>query len=141
MKRKRLTHEERRLQTRERLLEAAHELFVERGFGATSLEEIADAAGYTRGAFYSNFRDKTDLLIESLQRRRPHLPCNLHAVILVLNHYLQSDECFRPWVEASLVARRDATFRERFDSILTDGRLADGAREESAGYPLPAQRC
>lgn len=123
MKRKRLTHEERRLQTRERLLDAAQDLFVERGFLSTSLEEIAEAAGYTRGAFYSNFSDKTDLLIESLRRQRATLPCNLRAVISVLNHYLRNDERLCLWVEASLVAKQDAAFRERFDSLLRDESL------------------
>ena len=131
MNRKRLTHEERRLQTRERLLEAAQALFIKRGFGATSLEQIADAAGYTRGAFYSNFKDKADLLIESLRLRGPNLSCNLRAVISVLNHYLQSEESFRLWVEASLVATQDPAFRARFDSILGDERVPEGASDPS----------
>ncbi|MDR6393348.1 TetR/AcrR family transcriptional regulator [Paraburkholderia phenoliruptrix] len=120
MKCKRLTHEERRLQTRERLLEAAHELFVARGYVTTGLEEIAEAAGYARGAFYSNFTDKTDLLIESLRRHRIGLPYNLRAVIGVLNHYLRSDEDFRLWVEAGPLASRQPAFRERFDAIVND---------------------
>ncbi len=52
MKRKRLTQQERGLQTRERVLEAARQLFIQRGFLSTSLADITDAAGYTRGAFY-----------------------------------------------------------------------------------------
>ncbi|HVW52169.1 MAG TPA: TetR family transcriptional regulator [Trinickia sp.] len=121
MKVKRLTHEERRLQTRERLLEAAQALFVKRGFPSTSLEEVAEAAGYTRGAFYSNFNNKTDLLMETLRRHQATLPCHLRAVVYVLNHYLQSDEGFRLWVEAGLLASRDPAFRERFGPLVEDG--------------------
>jgi AcrR family transcriptional regulator len=51
----------RRPQTTARLLEAAFEVFAERGFYGTSIEEICERAGYTRGAFYSNFRNKEEL--------------------------------------------------------------------------------
>jgi AcrR family transcriptional regulator len=63
---KRLTREEQREITRERLLAAAKRLFVKQGFAATSVEEIAEAAGFTRGAFYSNFEDKDDIFIAIL---------------------------------------------------------------------------
>jgi AcrR family transcriptional regulator len=59
----RLTRPERKVQTRERLLETARELFLKRGFAATSLENIADAAGLTKGAVYSNFSCRDDLFL------------------------------------------------------------------------------
>lgn len=59
----RLTRPERKLQTRERLLETARELFLKRGFAATTLDHIADAAGLTKGAVYSNFSSKDDLFL------------------------------------------------------------------------------
>lgn len=62
----RLTREERRAQTQARLLGAAEALFVERGFHGTSVEEIAERAGFTRGAFYSNFEDKDDVFLAVL---------------------------------------------------------------------------
>ncbi|MGF6770269.1 AcrR family transcriptional regulator [Paraburkholderia sp. GAS199] len=65
----RLSREESRSQTRASLLAAAKQLFVERGFGATSLRDIATAAGYTQGAFYSNFADKEALFLELMQER------------------------------------------------------------------------
>jgi len=69
----RLTRKEQREQTRSRLLAAAQRLFVAQGFAGTSVEDIAEAAGYTRGAFYSNFEDKDDLFLalldESLANR------------------------------------------------------------------------
>lgn len=55
-----------REETRARLFDAAGRLFEERGIGAASIEAIAEAAGFTRGAFYSNFADKDELIIEML---------------------------------------------------------------------------
>lgn len=60
---KRITREESRSVTRARLLEAAGEVFAEKGFYGAAVEEIADRAGYTRGAFYSNFAGKDDLFL------------------------------------------------------------------------------
>ena len=70
--RQRLTREEKKAQTRERLIEAAAKVFAEKGFAATSLDEVADAAGLTKGAVYSNFDNKEDLVravLEINQRR------------------------------------------------------------------------
>ncbi|HVU60210.1 MAG TPA: TetR/AcrR family transcriptional regulator [Mycobacteriales bacterium] len=58
----RLTPERRRQLTRDALIEAATEVFTRKGFQAASLEEIADAAGFTKGAIYSNFGSKEELL-------------------------------------------------------------------------------
>ncbi|MFE4520416.1 TetR/AcrR family transcriptional regulator [Kitasatospora sp. NPDC056783] len=53
----------RRVHTRARLLAAARELFLSAGFARTSIEDVCAAAGYTRGAFYSNFGGKEELLL------------------------------------------------------------------------------
>jgi AcrR family transcriptional regulator len=53
--------------TREKLFEAAARVFEEQGIGAASIEAIAAAAGMTRGAFYSNFADKDELIIAMLE--------------------------------------------------------------------------
>jgi AcrR family transcriptional regulator len=66
---KRLSREEKKAQTRERLLEAAARVFIRRGFSGSSVEEIAAEAGFTRGAFYSNFSSKEELFIELLHER------------------------------------------------------------------------
>lgn len=55
----RLNRADSRQRTREAILEAARDLFLEKGFRATGLEEIAETAGYTTGAVYSNFENKT----------------------------------------------------------------------------------
>ena len=65
---KRLSRTESVAQTRTRLLDAAEEVFAEQGFGATTLERIAERAGYTRGAVYANFASKDDLFLAVLDR-------------------------------------------------------------------------
>ncbi|MGH9038299.1 MAG: TetR/AcrR family transcriptional regulator [Acidimicrobiia bacterium] len=75
--RNRLTREESRAQTRARLLESAAVLFAERGFAGTSVEDIAERAGFSRGAFYSNFEHKDDLFLALLDDR---LERELHAL-------------------------------------------------------------
>lgn len=66
---RRLTREQQRRQTRELLLGAALEVFEARGYAESSLEEIAERAGYTRKAVYSNFTGKSELLLEIVERR------------------------------------------------------------------------
>lgn len=55
-------------QTRHKLLDAAETLFLARGVSRTSLQDIASAAGATRGAIYWHFQDKADLFNAMLQR-------------------------------------------------------------------------
>ena len=55
-----------RQETREQLFEAAAEVFAEQGIGGASVEAISAAAGLTRGAFYSNFGGKDDLIAAML---------------------------------------------------------------------------
>lgn len=50
--------------TRQSILDSALEVFLQKGFVRTTLEEIADEAGVTRGAVYWHFKDKTDLFID-----------------------------------------------------------------------------
>jgi AcrR family transcriptional regulator len=59
--RRRLTRAEAQAQTRRRVLEAAAEVFGEHGFRAASLNDVADRAGHTIGAVYSNFASKDEL--------------------------------------------------------------------------------
>src|SRR2546423_3818570 len=53
--------------TRDNLFEAAARVFEEQGIGGASIEAIAAAAGFTRGAFYSNFKSKDELIIAMLE--------------------------------------------------------------------------
>src|SRR4029078_9388082 len=54
----------RREATRQKLLDAAAQVFAEVGLDAASVEAICDRAGFTRGAFYSNFDRKDELFLE-----------------------------------------------------------------------------
>ena len=64
-------------QTRQRLLDAAETLFHTQGVARTSLHEIAQAAGATRGAIYWHFKDKADLFNAMMERGEFPLECAL----------------------------------------------------------------
>ncbi|MDE1148173.1 MAG: helix-turn-helix domain containing protein [Azospirillaceae bacterium] len=63
----RLKRTESQAQTRERLLAAARELFRRDGYAATSVDRIAEAAGYSKGAVYSNFDSKEAIFLLVLE--------------------------------------------------------------------------
>src|SRR3712207_4648784 len=69
MARQRLTRAEKQAQTRDRLVDAAARVFARRGFHAASVEEIAEEAGYSHGAVYSNFSGKEELFIAVYEHR------------------------------------------------------------------------
>lgn len=132
MKPERMTRDRRKEQTRERLLDAARQMFVEKGVVATSVEDIAGMAGYTRGAFYSNFQCKQELLVELLRRDDDKAGAALHrfieaeegasqeakvrALACYGRHLMQSDT-FALWMEAGLYACRDSEFREHVNGF------------------------
>jgi AcrR family transcriptional regulator len=64
----RLTREQSRANTRERLLAAARSVFARGGFHGASVEEIASEAGFSTGALYSNFEGKEDLFLVLMER-------------------------------------------------------------------------
>ena len=68
MPRKRLTREEKRAVTREQVLEAAARTFPKHGYHAASVDEIAEEAGLSTGAVYSNFESKAELFLALYER-------------------------------------------------------------------------
>ncbi len=64
----RLTREQSKANTRERLLAAARSVFARSGFHGASVEEIASGAGFSTGALYSNFDGKEDLFLALMER-------------------------------------------------------------------------
>jgi len=64
----RMTREQSRAATRERLLAAARTVFARGGFHGASVEEIASEAGFSTGALYSNFEGKEDLFLVLMER-------------------------------------------------------------------------
>lgn len=67
--RTRLSKAEAKARTRELLLSAAARTFARKGFAGASVDEIAEAAGYTVGALYSNFGSKERLFVELMRSR------------------------------------------------------------------------
>ncbi|MGQ4435135.1 MULTISPECIES: TetR/AcrR family transcriptional regulator [unclassified Streptomyces] len=74
----------RRVRTRANLLDAAFAVFAAKGFGRVSIEEVCEAAGYSRGAFYSNF-GSLDELFFALYRDRAELIADQVAGALALD--------------------------------------------------------
>jgi AcrR family transcriptional regulator len=67
--------------TREKLFEAAARVFEEQGIGGASIEAIAAAAGFTRGAFYSNFDSKDELIIAMLEDHVAQSITRMHELL------------------------------------------------------------
>ena len=63
-----MSRTQRKEMTRELLLDAAIDVFAEKGYDGASLDDVADAAGFTKGAVYSNFTRKSDLFRALLER-------------------------------------------------------------------------
>jgi AcrR family transcriptional regulator len=97
----RWTRERRLEHTRTLLLDAAEELFARKGFSGASLEEIADAAGYTRGAIYAHFGGKEELFLAVIERQRQRFLDGFADVILSSHRLdeLDIDELANRWRE------------------------------------------
>jgi AcrR family transcriptional regulator len=136
MIRKRLSREDSREQTTQRLLDAAQKLIAKKGLEAASVENIAAAAGYSRGAFYSNFSSKDDLFIELLRREHEKFTAEFNALRssalsvdqvqrrireLYGQIYRDNESCMN-WTEARMLAARDARFRAKLDTLMTQKR-------------------
>jgi AcrR family transcriptional regulator len=75
------TPKRRRSATRARLLEGALDVFAERGFNGASVEDICERAGFTRGAFYSNFASKDELVLALFQATTDRLLEQIAALL------------------------------------------------------------
>ncbi|MCU1463785.1 MAG: TetR family transcriptional regulator [Acidimicrobiales bacterium] len=102
----RWTPERRRQHTRDLLLDAAQDVFARRGFEGASLEDIAEVAGFTRGAIYKHFANKAELFLAVNERFNERA---LIAFADMLEHDLAGDEnaaLARKWREV-LAPERD----------------------------------
>ena len=77
----RLNREESQARTRNLLIEAARHEIVKNGFAQASVRDIADAAGFSQGAFYSNFPDKEAILLELVQRHQSEERAKIEAAL------------------------------------------------------------
>jgi AcrR family transcriptional regulator len=154
-----LTPERRRQQTRDYLLEAAARVFAERGFHGASLDEVAAAAGFTKGAVYSNFKNKEELFLALLEANQQREMDALHATIdasdvppearlsdfvnLIRN---QTTDLGENWdvlyQEFALYAMRNAAAREklaRFEAVTIE-KVAELIRNEQARQGLTSEQ-
>lgn len=95
----------RRQETRNRLLDAAAEVFTEEGLQGASVESVCSRAGFTRGAFYSNFSSKEELFLALLDREYVQRTQYLRDKAAELVPLLNARECLlTPSDAASYVA-------------------------------------
>lgn len=140
---RRLTRAERQARTRAALIDAAARVFVERGFAATSVEAIVAEAGFTRGAFYSNFSTKEELFAELLQERVYMLYADLALEsatagtrlspratgerLAAIQDNPEGRWIFRLWLELLAHAGRDEDFRKIAAGFWAGNRQLAGA--------------
>jgi AcrR family transcriptional regulator len=119
----------RRERTRERLLDAAFAVFADAGVQATSIEAVCEAAGFTRGAFYSNFATKEELFHALFERKA--------------REHLQALEAMTSTVDADSVATPEG-FRDTVRRVLSSFELDEPAHRHwclmNAEFELLAMR-
>jgi AcrR family transcriptional regulator len=77
----RLNREESQARTRSLLIEAARREIVKKGFATASIRDIAEAAGFSLGAIYSNFPDKEAILLELIQQHQTEERARIEGVL------------------------------------------------------------
>jgi AcrR family transcriptional regulator len=151
---------ETQAQTRRALLDAAEVVFLRRGLRGSSVEEISAEAGYTRGAFYSNFEGKQQLFVELLQDRvyvlyrdlinsQPEVSGDPRERLRIGARRLRDIQAnqdgrwlFRLWLECLAEAARDESFRELAATFwsgnraITAEQLGDGFEELGREPPV-----
>ena len=153
----RRTRAEMQTETREKLLESARVVFGRKGFSAATIDEIAEGAGFSRGAFYSNFSTKEDLAVVLMGQQMEidvarliqvveaaHGPANTLAnrlrVAFATSDKLAEWELLR--LEMLMLAQRNPDFAEKCQVLYKPQRqrVADGIRGvfAAAGRELPA---
>ena len=135
----------KRAQTQDRLMDAATALFAEKGVLAASVEEICERAGFTRGAFYSNFESKDELLLAVVQRKReailkaatdaidsiPDEPIEPQTLDEIIRQALLIFQATHPIDEQWLLARSEIRLHAlRNPSVRQAVRLVDSSLDE-----------
>ncbi|MFF0270684.1 TetR/AcrR family transcriptional regulator [Kribbella sp. NPDC004536] len=157
----RMTRAESQARTRETLVATATTLFLRDGYAATSLEKVADEAGYSKGAVYSNFRNKDELClvvvdaIRSDQARRMAAALEgadtLEAMLVAFQHWAETTIGDVAWtvfeVEFATRARQDEHIRRELAERNAQIRaavttlLSEHADAFGITLPLPAATC
>ena len=130
----RLTREQSRARTRARLLESAREVVAREGYENAAIDQIAEEAGYSKGAFYSNFASKEDLFLELLETHAGQDVEELNAligeitepetIINLISNWSSERAADPTWgllaLELFRKARREATFSDRHALLFRD---------------------
>jgi AcrR family transcriptional regulator len=97
-----LTRAERQARTREALVATAKDLFLDVGYAATSLDRVAEAAGFSKGAVYSNFRHKDELCLAVLDDIHARQLAQVVAAFEVDGSLDKRLAAFEAWAEDNL---------------------------------------
>jgi AcrR family transcriptional regulator len=140
--RKRLTREESKGLTRLRLIEAAEKLFIRRGFDNASVDDISELAGYSRGAFYSNFDNKEQVFLAVIDQRRPKA---LDDILQRVSEPVERAAAVRNWFAnqwrlKDFIALRMEFSRRAFRDRSVRTHLAELLRQELETYSASVGR-
>jgi AcrR family transcriptional regulator len=143
--RKRLTREESKELTRMQLIEAAETLFIRKGFDDTSVDEISEMAGYSRGAFYSNFDDKEEVFLAVVDRRWPSVPKALDDILQQVSAPVERIAAVQNWFSSQwrlkdFIALRMEFSRRAFRDRSVRTHFAELLRQELATYSASVGR-
>src|SRR5204863_8129556 len=148
-----LTRKEKQAKTRSSLLRSAAKLICRKGITEASVDEIANGAGYTKGAFYANFKSKEEMFLvmldeayaAELERLEAHLPGEQHVEEVRQSaedfiQFIRSDpEWPRLYFEFVVYAARNPEFREELATRnrAMRKRIADVIRRWTADFGEP----
>ncbi|MCA1186986.1 MULTISPECIES: TetR/AcrR family transcriptional regulator [unclassified Saccharopolyspora] len=97
----------RQQETREAILAAAYTLFCSKGYGGASLAEIAESAGFTKGAVYGLFRSKEDLFLALAKARTTELVAEVGEILGRSASRQQRLDALAGWVRRRADAERE----------------------------------
>jgi AcrR family transcriptional regulator len=117
----RLSRAQQQELTRQRLLDASFGVFRQRGFAAATVDEIAELAGYTRGAFYSHFGSKEAAFVELLEA---HAPAQIEAFRHSVETARSESAILRALASAAVPAAKSAR-AQLLDTVELAARLVD----------------
>ncbi|MEU0872511.1 TetR/AcrR family transcriptional regulator [Nocardia brasiliensis] len=98
----RLTRSESQARTRADLIATARDLFLADGYASTSLERVAEEAGYSKGAVYSNFRTKKELGLEVLELIHATKFQEVTDLLAASDDFDERLERFQEWAERTV---------------------------------------
>jgi len=98
----RLTRAESQARTRAQLVTTARELFLAHGYTATSLERVAETAGFSKGAVYSNFRNKDELCLAVLDAIHDEQADSVNTALSATTTLDELLAALREWAEQNI---------------------------------------